>query len=65
LNHLVSQATTLHLLCPALLNLVMLNSGDKIIDVAKLLKLSFCGFTFSNDLACLLDKCKLNIPTAV
>ena len=38
----ISQATTLQLLC-----LVMLNSGDKVVDVAKFLKLSFRCFTLT------------------
>jgi hypothetical protein len=38
----ISQATTLQLLC-----LVMLNSDDKVVDVAKFLKLSFRCFTLT------------------
>ncbi len=59
----VSQVTILS--CFALLHLVMLISCDKIIDVAKLLMFSFCCFTLSNELVCLLEKWKRNIPTAV
>ncbi len=49
----------------AALCLVMLNSGDKPIDGAKLLKFSFCCFPLSDKLVCLIEKWKLDITAAV
>ena len=49
----ISQATTLQLLC-----LVMLNSGDKVVDVAKFLKLSFRCFTLTSNFFRELISCK-------
>ncbi len=42
--------------CLALLQLVLLNSGDKIIDAAELLEAFVPSFTLSNELVCLLEK---------